>query len=59
MISPPMGMNVFVIKGVVGDQVSLGGIFQGILWFLVIDLIIGIIMIAFPELVLIPVSWLN
>lgn len=59
MISPPMGMNVFVIKGVVGDQVSLGGIFQGILWFLVIDLIIGTIMIAFPELVLIPVSWLN
>lgn len=59
MISPPMGMNVFVIKGVVGDQVSLGGIFQGILWFLVIDLIIGTIMIAFPELVLLPVSWLN
>jgi tripartite ATP-independent transporter DctM subunit len=59
MISPPMGMNVFVIKGVVGDQVSLGGIFKGILWFLVIDLIIGTIMIAFPELVLMPVSWLN
>jgi|TARA_R100000935_G_scaffold9126_1_gene18768 tripartite ATP-independent transporter DctM subunit len=59
MISPPMGMNVFVIKGVVGDKVSLGGIFQGILWFLMIDLVIGSILVAFPELVLIPVSWLN
>ncbi|SDW04427.1 TRAP transporter, DctM subunit [Albimonas donghaensis] len=59
MISPPMGMNVFVIKGVVGDKVSLGGIFQGILWFLLVDLVIGAVLVMFPELVLVPVSWLN
>lgn len=52
MITPPVGMNVFVIKGVVGNLISLGGIFQGILWFLVIDLAIAALMVAFPAMVL-------
>jgi len=44
-------MNVFVSQRVVGDKVSLGGIFQGILWFSDwIELcVIGSILVAFPE----------
>jgi tripartite ATP-independent transporter DctM subunit len=59
MITPPMGMNVFVIKGVVGDAVSLGNIFRGILAFLTVDLAIIVVLIAIPAIVLVPVSWVN
>jgi len=52
MITPPVGLNVFVIKGVVGDAVPLETIFKGILWFLVADLITVTLMIAFPDTVL-------
>ncbi len=53
MITPPIGLNVFVIKGVVGDLASLGTIFKGIMWFLVADLVIVLIMIVFPDVVMV------
>ena len=52
MITPPIGLNVFVIKSVVGDLASTGLIFRGILWFLVADLAVVAMLIAFPEIVL-------
>ncbi|MEZ5646328.1 MAG: TRAP transporter large permease [Burkholderiaceae bacterium] len=52
MITPPVGMNVFVIKGVVGNLISTTGIFKGILWFLVADVIVLACMMVFPEIVL-------
>jgi tripartite ATP-independent transporter DctM subunit len=52
MITPPIGMNVFVIKSVVGDLVKTSAIFRGVLWFIVMDLIIVAILSAFPSLVL-------
>ncbi len=51
MITPPIGINVFVIKGVVGDLVSLTDIFRGILWFLLADLVVIVLVIAFPEII--------
>ncbi|MFG6586953.1 TRAP transporter large permease [Sulfitobacter sp. MOLA879] len=52
MITPPIGMNVFVIKGVVGDLVSTSAIFRGIAWFLAMDICILAILMLWPELVL-------
>ncbi|WP_299031191.1 TRAP transporter large permease [uncultured Sulfitobacter sp.] len=52
MITPPMGMNVFVIKGVVGNIATLSQVFRGVFWFVVVDLVIVAVMIAFPNLVL-------
>ena len=52
MITPPIGLNVFVIKGVVGDLASTGTIFRGIAWFLVADFFIVFALIAFPEIIL-------
>jgi len=57
MISPPVGMNVFVIKGVVGNLISTTGIFKGIMWFLVADLIVLALMMFFPEIVLFLPNW--
>lgn len=52
MITPPIGMNVFVIKSVVGDLVKTSVIFRGVMWFIVMDLAIVAILSAFPVLVL-------
>lgn len=57
MISPPVGMNVFVIKGVVGNLISTTGIFKGIMWFLAADLIVLALMMFFPEIVLFLPNW--
>lgn len=52
MVTPPVGMNVFVIKGVVGNLVSTTGIFRGIMWFLFADFVVLALMMFFPDLVL-------
>jgi tripartite ATP-independent transporter DctM subunit len=49
-ITPPFGVTVYVIKGVVGDQVRLEEIFRGVGWFLVMDLIMLALLIAFPAI---------
>ncbi|KPP81880.1 MAG: TRAP-type C4-dicarboxylate transport system, large permease component [Rhodobacteraceae bacterium HLUCCO07] len=52
MITPPIGMNVFVIKSVVGNLVTTSAIFRGVAWFIVMDLVLVAILCAFPDLVL-------
>ena len=53
MITPPIGMNVFVIKSVVGNSIELSTVFRGVLWFVLIDLVIIVLMVAFPGLALV------
>ncbi len=52
MITPPIGLNVFVIKGVVGDLATTTQIFKGILYFLVADLVVVALLMIFPDIVL-------
>lgn len=52
LITPPVGLNVFVIKGIVGDAVPIGRIFKGVMWFLAADVLVLVVMIAFPELIM-------
>lgn len=58
MLTPPIGMNVFVIKGVVGDQVSTTRIFKGVMWFLLADMIILTLIMVLPEVVLALPRWM-
>ncbi|MBR29372.1 MAG: C4-dicarboxylate ABC transporter [Rhodobacteraceae bacterium] len=51
-ITPPVGLNVFVVKGIVGDQVPTHEIFKGIGWFVVMDAITITLLIAFPSITL-------
>ncbi|MBT5822867.1 MAG: TRAP transporter large permease [Rhodobacteraceae bacterium] len=51
LITPPVGLNVFVLKGVVGD-VSTGTIFKGVTPFWMVDILRLILLLAFPALVL-------
>lgn len=52
LITPPVGLNVFVIKGIVGDAVPISLIFKGVMWFLAADVVVVIVMVAFPELIM-------
>jgi len=51
LIHPPVGMNVFVIKSVVGD-ISFATIFKGVIPFVITDIIRLIILIIFPAIAL-------
>lgn len=53
MVTPPVGMNVFVIKGVVGDLVKTGAIFRGVAWFIAMDLLVVAVLSIWPQIVLI------
>ncbi|WP_027855261.1 TRAP transporter large permease [Marinobacterium litorale] len=53
MITPPVGMNIFVIRGVAGQYASLVDIFKGVATFLVADLVVVALIIAFPSIVMI------
>ncbi|MBV1895799.1 MAG: TRAP transporter large permease [Rhodobacteraceae bacterium] len=50
LITPPIGMNVFVIKGVVGNSIPLSTIFRGIGWFVAVEILTLIILILFPQI---------
>lgn len=50
MVTPPMGLNIFVVKGAMGDQVTLGQIFRGTFGFLLADFATLALIIAFPIL---------
>lgn len=52
MITPPVGLNVFVLKSVVGDSIPIGTIFRGVMFFLLADLVIVSLMIVFPQAIL-------
>lgn len=51
LITPPVGMNAFIVKGVVGDRVKLGTIFKGLLWFVIAEFLIVALLTVFPEIV--------
>ncbi|WP_169569848.1 TRAP transporter large permease [Sneathiella limimaris] len=52
LITPPVGLNVYVLKGVVGDKVRLETIFKGISWFLLMDVLTLVLLIVFPQITL-------
>jgi len=50
LVTPPLGMNIFVVKSALGDEVPLGTIFKGALGFLLADFVTLALIIAFPFL---------
>lgn len=50
LMTPPVGLNVYVVKNVVGDEVPLGTIFNGVAWFLGCELLIVTLLVAFPQI---------
>jgi len=50
LVTPPVGLNVYVIKTSLGNLVDLPTIFRGCTWFIVTDLVMLVILVAFPIL---------
>ncbi|NDV00954.1 TRAP transporter large permease [Pseudoroseicyclus tamaricis] len=59
MITPPVGMNVFVIKNVAGKYVSVTQVFAGVLPFMLADLLVVALAIAVPSIVLFLPALMN
>ena len=51
LISPPVGLNVFIVKSV-APKVPLGDIFRGVMPFWLMMLLMVAILIAFPQIAL-------
>lgn len=50
MVTPPVGLNVYVINAALNNSVPLKLIFKGVLWFLVADVVALCLFVAIPEL---------
>ncbi len=52
LITPPLGLNAFVVKGAVGKAIELNTIFKGLTWFFVAELFVVLLLCLFPAIVL-------
>jgi len=59
LITPPLGLNVYVIKGLMPDDIDLSTIFKGCLPFLSMDIITLIVLFLFPQITLWLPSLMN
>ncbi len=52
LITPPVGLNVYVVKSASPIPLQLGEVYRGVLPFLVLDVLTLALIIAFPSIVL-------
>ena len=51
-VTPPVGLNVYALKGVAGKDTPIEEIFKGIWPFVVCDIVVLIMLILFPQICL-------
>lgn len=51
LITPPLGLNVLVLKNIAGDDIATGTIFRGVMPFIGADLVRLALLVLFPALV--------
>ncbi|MDP6510627.1 MAG: TRAP transporter large permease [Dehalococcoidia bacterium] len=51
LLTPPLGLNVYAVKAAAGDQISMEGIFQGVLPFFILGVIALAILFIFPSII--------
>ncbi len=52
LVTPPIGLNVYVIKGALGNAVSLQDVFRGVGWFVAMDVITLALIVFVPAIAL-------
>lgn len=50
LMTPPVGLNVFVVKSVSPVEISIEQIFKGVGWFLACEVLVVSLLIAFPQI---------
>lgn len=48
LITPPVGLNVFIINSVVGPDAPVHKIFRGVIRFLAVDILVFVLIVLFP-----------
>jgi C4-dicarboxylate transporter, DctM subunit len=51
-VTPPVGLNVYALKGVAGKGTTIEDVFSGIWPFVICDIIVLILLLMFPEITL-------
>ncbi len=52
LVTPPIGLNVYVIKGALGNAVTLQDVFRGVSWFVAMDVFTLALIVLVPGLAL-------
>jgi TRAP-type C4-dicarboxylate transport system permease large subunit len=52
LITPPLGLNVYIVKGASPVPIKMEEVFSGVSWFLFMDIFTLAILIAFPQITL-------
>jgi TRAP-type C4-dicarboxylate transport system permease large subunit len=50
LLTPPVGFNIYVVASATGNTIPLRTIFRGCYWFLVCEVFIMTLLIAFPQI---------
>lgn len=58
VISPPVGVNVYVVSGM-DRAVPLQSVFKGALPYLAALVVAALLLLAFPEIVTVPTTWVK
>ena len=52
VVTPPLGLNIFAVKGVLGNEVPLESMFANILPFILADIMTIVLLTIFPQIAL-------
>ncbi len=50
LLTPPVGLNAYVVSGIVGSEIPLARIFRGLVPFLAAEAVIMVLLIKFPQI---------
>ena len=50
LVTPPIGLNVYMIKSALGNLVTLPEVFRGVGWFIAMDFLTLLLLILIPAL---------
>jgi C4-dicarboxylate transporter DctM subunit len=51
-VTPPVGLNIYALKGAVGKGISINEMFSGIWPFVILDFLVMVLLTIFPQLTL-------
>ncbi len=58
-ITPPFGLTLFALKGVVPEDFSMGDLIRGAVPFFLLGFLVIIILVLLPGIVLLPLRWMG
>lgn len=50
VLTPPVGLNCFVVKQVAGDAVPVTTVFRGVGWFLAVEVVVIALLFLYPQI---------